>query len=123
MARWKLLMAATVMTAGTIGCAHFDTVDDFPVPCVGGNCNGPAMAYAGPVMGAPEMVPPAAVGSSAGVNAPPAGELGPFGSQGGATAGPEGNAAPVPSAPNPPGDSGLLPPSDSPPAAPPAPGV
>jgi hypothetical protein len=123
MARWNLLMAATALTAGTLaGCAHYDTVDDFPVPCVGANCAGPAMAYAGPTMGGPATAPPSTV-ESGGVNAPPSGELGPFGSQGGASGGAEGDAAPVPSNPNPPGDPGLLPPSDSPPAAPPAPGL
>jgi hypothetical protein len=123
MARWNLLMAAATVAAGTIGCAHCDTCDDFPVPCVGANCNGPTMAYGGPAMGGPAMSGPATGGT---VNAPANGELGaelgPYGSEGGATVGPGGNAAPVPANPNPPGDPGLLPPSDSPPPRPAEPG-
>lgn len=114
MARWNLLMAAVATAAGTIGCAHYDTVDDFPVPCVGANCaGGSPIAYGGPGMGAP---------AGDAINSPSS-ELGPYGSQGGATAGSSEPAAPEPAVPNPPGDPGLLPPSDSPPARPDAPGA
>ena len=47
------IVAALGLAAGAIGCAHCDTCDDFPAPCVGGTCGGP------PVMAAP---PPMAMG-------------------------------------------------------------
>lgn len=114
MARWNLLMAAMAVAAGTIGCAHCDTCDDFPTPCVGANCNGAPLAYAGPVAGMP-------AGDT--VNPPAPSEFGPFGSRGDSSGGPNAPAAPVPSNPSPPGDPGLLPPSDSPPDRPAAPGI
>ncbi len=46
MPRTRLLAIAVVAVAGAIGCAHCDTCDDFPAPCVGGNCNGAATGYA-----------------------------------------------------------------------------
>lgn len=38
MLRLSLLLAAVACTIGTAGCTHCDTCDDFPIPCVGGNC-------------------------------------------------------------------------------------
>src|SRR4051794_27197188 len=46
MSRSSLLLAATAVVAGAIGCAHCDTCDDFPGPCTGPNCG-----YSGPPPG------------------------------------------------------------------------
>jgi hypothetical protein len=37
MLRFSLLLAVTLLAAGSTGCTHCDTCDDFPVPCVGHN--------------------------------------------------------------------------------------
>lgn len=43
------LAIAMGLAAGAIGCAHCDTCDDFPAPCLGGNC-GSEPVMAGPTM-------------------------------------------------------------------------
>ena len=51
-----LLLVAVALTAGAVGCTHCDTCDDFPTPCVGGNCgyssSAPSMGYGGTSEGA-----------------------------------------------------------------------
>lgn len=37
MLRISLLLVAVALTVSA-GCTHCDTADDFPIPCVGGNC-------------------------------------------------------------------------------------
>jgi hypothetical protein len=101
MPRSSLLLVAAALAAGTIGCAHCDTCDDFPTPCTGPNCG-----YAGLLPGAPEVMAPGPVSQPAQM-APPANT----------------NAAPE-TAPAPTTTPGPLPemneniPSDSPPPAP-----
>lgn len=34
MVRFSLLLVAVALAAGTSGCAHCDTCDDFPTPCL-----------------------------------------------------------------------------------------
>ena len=45
MLRLSLLLVAVALAAGSVGCTHCDTCDDFPIPCVGSNC--------GPISGQP----------------------------------------------------------------------
>lgn len=45
-----LVMAVLIGSAGAIGCAHCDTCDEFPTPCLGGDCLGGAAALPVPVM-------------------------------------------------------------------------
>jgi hypothetical protein len=53
MTRLSAVLMAAGLAAGAVGCAHCDTCDDFPTPCVGPNCGGgPMGVYAmssGPV--------------------------------------------------------------------------
>ena len=71
MGRISLLLVAVALVAGAVGCAHCDTCDDFPTPCVGGDCgyapSGPPGGYAmiptmGVAPGMPERTPPGAYG-------------------------------------------------------------
>jgi len=70
MVRIKLGLLAAALTAGAVvGCAQCDTCDDFPTPCLGGNC-GPQPGHPGvaagtytlvtPDHGGPMMLPPGA---------------------------------------------------------------
>lgn len=51
MARFRLAAIVGLLAAAVVGCAHCDTCDDFPAPCLGGNCFGAAGgAEYGPAM-------------------------------------------------------------------------
>jgi hypothetical protein len=41
--------AAAIGAMAATGCAHCDTCDDFPAPCVGANCGGGGVAGGYPV--------------------------------------------------------------------------
>jgi len=46
MTRLNAVLVAAGLAVGAVGCAHCDTCDDFPAPCVGPNCaTGPMGAY------------------------------------------------------------------------------
>lgn len=65
MSRSRLLAAWVVaVAAAATGCAHCDTCDDFPAPCLSGNCGGgfygPAPTY---VEGPAAPAPPAGGGA------------------------------------------------------------
>jgi hypothetical protein len=51
MLRLSFLLSAVALFVGSAGCTHCDTCDDFPIPCVGGNCGSAGMAMA-PMTGA-----------------------------------------------------------------------
>lgn len=56
--RWSsiasALAGAALILAGAVGCSHCDTCDDFPTPCVGGDCGyGTSNPMMGPGMGMP----------------------------------------------------------------------
>ncbi|HWE40166.1 MAG TPA: hypothetical protein VG406_26680 [Isosphaeraceae bacterium] len=92
MARTGLLVLATALAAGTVGCAHCDICDDFPAPCNGPGCYGgapvgpmtmtPGMRAVGPPMpvsnagagalGAPAAAPGGPATAPPVINAPPA---------------------------------------------------
>ena len=79
MSKFRFLSAALTVAALAIGCTHCDTCDDFPAPCLGGNCMGSASGYAG---------------------APPVGMNGPMNGNAGAMPGPAANySPPAPGAP------------------------
>lgn len=72
MSRLSLLLMIAALSAGTLGCAFGDTVDDFPTPCIGGNY-GPAAYNLGTPPGAmtgPEIAIPAGPAASAPAPAP-----------------------------------------------------
>jgi hypothetical protein len=46
MTRLNAVLVAAGLAVGAVGCAHCDTCDDFPAPCVGPNCGGQYGAYA-----------------------------------------------------------------------------
>lgn len=106
---------AAALTAGFLGCAHCDTCDEFPTPCVAGQCDGSGEMYAavpttsGPIFDAPVATAPTSVmmDPMSGPGVPAA----PIQSQ----ATPPPPPIPAPTAPR----SGAAP-SDSPPAAVPA---
>jgi hypothetical protein len=65
MLRFKLALLAAALSAGAVGCSQCDTCDDFPTPCIGGNC-GPQShpptsagdySMVAPGQGAPIMLP------------------------------------------------------------------
>lgn len=47
MLRSRLALLAVAMAAGVAGCTFCDTCDDFPTPCVGGNCGEPGTSPVG----------------------------------------------------------------------------
>lgn|GEM_PF-1759496 len=72
MLRFSLLLTAVALAIGSTGCTHCDTCDDFPIPCVGGNC-GPAVGGPGPAFGTFAGAPaPAAPYASTVAPLPPA---------------------------------------------------
>ncbi len=91
MMRHSPLLTAVALAIGSAGCTHCDTCDDFPIPCVGGNCGGvmasPAptggyTAVPGPVI----VTQPSPMPTTAPVMAPPVEE---------APAAPNTNAKPI----------------------------
>lgn len=40
MLRFSLALTTVAIVIGSSGCTHCDTCDDFPLPCIGGNCGG-----------------------------------------------------------------------------------
>ena len=125
MSRSRLLLAFALMTAlGTFGCAHCDTCDDFPAPCVGPNCGGGAgYAAPGPVQyGGPTASPTGMNVPAAAPVPPPVTETSdiapaPAGSNTDAAPGVD-SALPTPSV-RPEGDGPPTPPTPSLPPAPP----
>ena len=78
----KLAAALGLSLVGVLGCAHCDTCDDFPAPCVGANCAGggapiyaaaPAMATA-PYADEAQLAPAAPTTSQRAPFSPPAGD-------------------------------------------------
>jgi hypothetical protein len=70
MLRLNLLLVAVALAAVQAGCTQCDTCDDFPTPCIGGNCGPRAFAPAAPSYEAPMVVPP---GAPATAPTPPSG--------------------------------------------------
>lgn len=72
MSRFSLLLLIAGLAVGTLGCAFGDTVDDFPVPCIGGNCGPAAYNLGAPsgVMMGPEFAVPTGPAVSAPAVAP-----------------------------------------------------
>ncbi len=79
MTRLNAALVAAGLAVGAVGCAHCDTCDDFPAPCVGPNCGGQYGVYgpgAGPMAADGPMTAAPAPGASLGpvidgVGAPP----------------------------------------------------
>ncbi len=85
MTRLSAVLMAAGLAAGAIGCAHCDTCDDFPTPCVGPNCGGGPMGVYAMSSGPVSYSAPA----GATVSAPAGATLGPV----------TDGAGPIPTAP------------------------
>jgi hypothetical protein len=75
MTRSRMLAVAMGLAVGAVGCAHCDTCDDFPAPCIGGNCGGMGGPMPGMAMAPMTSEPAAAPAPSAPA---PADQPGPF---------------------------------------------
>lgn len=95
--RLAAALALALTASGALGCAHCDTCDDFPAPCLGGDCLGGGPP---PMVGSPVAAGPAV--ESAPVISTPA----PASAQPGPFSAPAGGAADSPPAPGLPGPNG-----------------
>ncbi len=100
MTRLSAVLMAAGLAAGAVGCAHCDTCDDFPTPCVGPNCGGGPMGVYAMASGPVSYTAPAGTVTSA----PAGAQLGPVND----------SAGPVPPAPGAGSTPAAAPPTPSP---------
>jgi hypothetical protein len=78
MSRSRCFAVGLLLAVGAVGCAHCDTCDDFPTPCIGGNCGGGSAFMPGMAM-APTSAEGAPATSAPGSTTPaPGSQPGPF---------------------------------------------